>query len=56
MDVWTLGMILLHCICLDYKRPDNDYQTVEELNNFYFNKSKSNSLINLEEKIDFETI
>lgn len=23
MDVWTLGMILLHCMCLEYKRPDD---------------------------------
>lgn len=56
MDVWTLGMILLHCVCLEYKKPENEFQTIDELINFYFNKSRSISLINVEEKIDFESI
>ena len=56
MDVWTLGIILLHCVCLEYKKPENEYQTIDELVNFYFNKSRTNSLINMEEKIDFESL
>lgn len=56
MDVWTLGMIILHCVCLEYKKSENEFQTIDELINFYFNKSKSQSLINVEEKIDFEQL
>lgn len=56
MDVWTIGMILLHCVCLEYKKPENEFQTIDELINFYFNKARSHSLINLEEKIDFESM
>ena len=24
MDVWTLGIILLHCMCLDYKKREEE--------------------------------
>lgn len=53
MDVWTLGMILLHCMCLDYKKADTD--TFEEIL-AAFAQQQSPSLINLEEKIDMEKI
>ena len=54
MDVWTLGMILLHCLCLEYRRSegeseaDKSVDTVEEILSMYL-KVKGPSLINLEE-------
>lgn len=54
MDVWTLGMILLHCLCLEYRRgegeneADKNVDTVEEILSLYL-KVKGPSLINLEE-------
>lgn len=53
MDVWTLGMMLLHCMCLEYKRPEEEFDTFEEVVNLYL-KVQGPSLINLEEKIDVE--
>lgn len=51
MDIWTLGMILLHCMCLEYKKPEYEYDTFEEILNLYI-KAQGPSLINLEDKID----
>ena len=53
MDIWTLGMMLLHCMCLEYKRPEDEFDTFEEIINMYL-KVQGQSLINLEEKIDVE--
>ena len=55
MDVWTLGMILLHCMCLEYKRPEDEFDTFEEILNLYM-KAQGPSLIDLEEKIDVDKI
>ena len=55
MDVWTLGMILLHCMCLEYKRPEDEFDTFEEILNLYI-KAQGPSLIDLEEKIDVDKI
>lgn len=49
MDIWTLGMILLHCVCLTYKQEVEDI--FEELLSL-IQKFKGTSLINFEEKIN----
>ena len=33
MDVWTLGMILLHCMCLEDKKSEYDQDTFQEILN-----------------------
>ena len=54
MDVWTLGMILLHCLCLDYRRDDGPSENVDEMLSLY-RKAQGPSLINLEdEPMQFE--
>ena len=35
MDVWTLGMILLHCSCLEYSKTEENVDTFEEIVNMY---------------------
>jgi serine/threonine protein kinase len=55
MDVWTLGMILLHCICIEYRKAEDDQDTFEEILGIY-QKIQTRSLINFEEKIDLEKI
>mmetsp|Transcript_15683 Transcript_15683/g.24064 ORF Transcript_15683/g.24064 Transcript_15683/m.24064 type:complete len:89 (+) Transcript_15683:1119-1385(+) len=53
MDMWGLGMILLHCICLDYHKGSED--TIEEILNIYsVFKAKGPSLVNLEDKLRAE--
>ena len=55
MDIWTLGMILLHCLCLDYQKSDDESHSMEEILTVYHN-SQTSSLVNLEEKIDIQRI
>ena len=49
MDIWTLGMILLHCLCLEYKKAEYETNTFDEILNLYM-KVKGNSLITFDEK------
>ena len=35
MDIWTLGMIILHCLCLEYKKAEYETNTFDELLNLY---------------------
>ena len=51
MDTWTLGMILLHCMCLEYQKTEFAQDTFEEILGIFM-KVSSPSLINVEEKID----
>lgn len=55
MDVWTLGMIMLHCMCLGYEEDQACPSTFDSLLNI-FQQAKGPSLINLEtkEKQEFE--
>lgn len=53
MDVWTLGMILLHCSCLEYSKTEETVDTFEEIVNLFM-KMQNGSLINLEDKLDME--
>ena len=53
MDVWTLGMILLHCACLAYTKTEENVDTFEEIVNLLL-KMQTPSLINLEDKLDVE--
>lgn len=55
MDVWTLGMIMLHCMCLSYEEDPSCPETFDSLLNIY-QQAKGPSLINLEnkEKQEFE--
>jgi hypothetical protein len=49
MDVWTLGMILLHCLCLEYKKAEYETNTFDEILNLIM-KVKGNSLITFDDK------
>jgi serine/threonine protein kinase len=53
MDVWTLGMILLHCLCLEYKKAEYETNTFDEILSLYL-KVKGPSLITFEEKEEIE--
>ena len=55
MDSWVLGMILLHCICLDYKKSSTQQDSFEEILNIFL-KAKGPSLINFEDKIRAEQL
>lgn len=55
MDVWTLGMIILHCTCLSYKQNDFETGTFEEILSLY-QQSKGQSLIYFEDKATPEEI
>lgn len=48
-DVWTLGMILLHCMCLTYQQEEGI--TADSLLSLY-KKAKGQSLINLEPTVN----
>jgi len=47
MDVWTLGMILLHCMCLTYFPDDNEVITFDKIFAL-LKKTSGPSLINTE--------
>lgn len=53
MDVWTLGMILLHCVCLEYKKAEYGKDTFDEILSLFV-KVNGPSLINFEDKVDIE--
>ena len=53
MDVWTLGMIMLHCVCLEYKKVEYEKDTFDEILS-EFKKVNGPSLINFEDKVDME--
>ena len=55
MDIWTLGMIMLHCMCLTYKQSDYEEDTFEEILQLLM-QVKGGSLINFEEKLNPEDI
>ena len=53
MDVWTLGMILLHCMCLEYKKAEYEKDTFDEILNLQM-QVNGPSLINFEDNVDME--
>lgn len=50
MDVWTLGMILLHCLCLEFRRDTDSTESVEEIVAMYKRQSGP-SLVNVDEEL-----
>lgn len=50
MDVWTLGMILLHCLCLEFRRDADHQESAEEIVALYKRQSGP-SLINVDEEL-----
>lgn len=53
MDIWTLGMILLHCLCLEYKKVEYEDNSFDEILSLYM-KVQGPSLITFEEKEDID--
>ena len=49
MDVWTLGMILLHCLCLEFSGDTESSESVEEIVALY-KRCNGPSLINVDEE------